>query len=51
MTVPADESLAQAAKLMSDHGVTHLVAVEPATDWPCGVISAGGLAAALAAAR
>jgi CBS domain-containing protein len=49
VTVLSDESLTQAAKLMSDHGVTHLIAVDPATDWPCGVISAGGLAAALAA--
>lgn len=50
VTVHTDESLAQAAKLMTDHGVTHLVAVDSA-DWPCGVISAGGLAAALAAGR
>lgn len=49
VTVSSDESLTQAAKLMSQHGITHLVAVQRGTDWPCGVISAGGLAAVLAA--
>jgi CBS domain-containing protein len=51
VTIPSDESLPAAAKLMSEHGVTHLIAVDRATDLPCGVISAGGLAAALAAPR
>jgi CBS domain-containing protein len=51
VTVPADEPLEKAAKLMSAHGVTHLVVVEPATGWPCGVLSASGLAAVLAAPR
>jgi CBS domain-containing protein len=47
-TVPADESLATAAKLMSEQRCTHLLAVQPATGQPVGVISALGLAAVLA---
>jgi CBS domain-containing protein len=49
VTVPANETLEQAARLMSKHGVTHLVALEPETGRPVGVISASGLAAVLAA--
>ena len=49
VTILADETLEQAARVMSKHGVTHLVAVQPDTARPVGVISASGLAAVLAA--
>jgi crotonyl-CoA carboxylase/reductase len=48
LTVPADESLDHAAQLMAEHEITHLVAVQPETGQPIGVISALGIAAALA---
>jgi CBS domain-containing protein len=48
ITIPADESLEQAAKLMDEHRISHLIAVQPGTDRPAGVISARGLAAAAA---
>jgi CBS domain-containing protein len=48
VTVDSDAPLTQAAKLMAEHGVTHLVAVHPGTDRPAGVIGASGLAAVLA---
>ncbi|HZO60099.1 MAG TPA: CBS domain-containing protein [Solirubrobacterales bacterium] len=51
VSVPADASLRDAAKVMSEHAISHLVAVDRATDWPCGVISARGIASALAAPR
>jgi CBS domain-containing protein len=47
-TVSADESLATAAKLMSEGRCTHLLAVQPSTGQPVGVISALGLASVLA---
>jgi CBS domain-containing protein len=47
VTVPANETLQKAAKLMAEHDITHLIAVEPATGWPCGMISARDLAAVL----
>jgi CBS domain-containing protein len=47
ITVRADESLREAARLMSQHGVTHLVALQPDTQRPVGVISASGLVAAV----
>jgi CBS domain-containing protein len=49
VTVPANETLRHAAKLMAEHGITHLIVVEAATDWPCGMISARDLAAVLTA--
>ena len=49
VTVPSNETLQDAAKLMAEHGITHLIVVEPATDWPCGVLSARDLAAVLTA--
>lgn len=49
VTIPADETLEQAARVMSQHGVTHLIAVQPGTERPVGVFSASGLAAVLAA--
>jgi CBS domain-containing protein len=34
LTAATDETLARAAELMRDHGVAHLVVVEPETDRP-----------------
>ena len=51
MTIRSDESLKRAAELMAEHGVTHLIAVQPDTDRPAGMISARGIAAALAYGR
>ncbi len=48
VTIDSSESLRRAAEVMSEHGVTHLVAVHPETGRPAGMISARGLAAALA---
>jgi CBS domain-containing protein len=48
ITIPSDESLQRAAELMSEHGVTHLIAVQPDTGRPAGMISARTIAAALA---
>lgn len=48
VAVDSSESLERAARLMSDRGVSHLIAVQPGTDRPVGVISARGIAAALA---
>ena len=49
VTIPADETLEQAARTMSRHGVTHLLVVQPESDRPVGVFSASGLATVLAA--
>jgi CBS domain-containing protein len=51
VTVPSNESLERAAELMAEHGVTHLIAVQPDTNQPAGMISARGIAAALAYGR
>jgi CBS domain-containing protein len=51
ITIPSDAPLKRAAELMAEHGVTHLVAVEPDTGQPAGMISARGLADVLASAR
>lgn len=51
VTVRSSESLARAAEVMAEQGVTHLVAVQPDTDQPAGMISARGIAAALAYGR
>jgi CBS domain-containing protein len=48
ITIDSDEPLTRAAELMAEHGVTHLIAVEPGTARPVGVISARGIAAVLA---
>ena len=48
VTIRSDESLERAAKLMAEHGVTHLIAVQPDTERPAGMVSAQGIAAALA---
>ena len=51
VTIASNEPLARAAELMAEHGVTHLIAVQPDGGRPAGVISARGLAAALAYGR
>lgn len=43
LTIPSDASLHAAAGLMAEHGVSHLVAVQPETGDPVGVVSALGL--------
>jgi CBS domain-containing protein len=48
VTIASDESLERAAQLMAAHGVAHLIALQPGTDRPAGMISARGLAAAIA---
>jgi CBS domain-containing protein len=48
VTISSNESLERAAKLMAEHGVTHLIAVQPDTGQPAGMISARTIAAALA---
>lgn len=49
--VPANESLERAAQLMSEHRVSHLMAIQPETGRPVGVISALGLASVVASGR
>ena len=49
VTVPANESLAGATKLMADRKCSHLLAVQPDTGRPVGVISALGIASVIAA--
>ncbi len=51
VTIKSDEPLEQAAKLMAEHGISHLVAVQPDVDRPAGMISSRDLAAALAYGR
>jgi CBS domain-containing protein len=51
VTIKSDESLEQAAKLMAEHGISHLVAVQPDVDRPAGMISSRDLAAAIAYGR
>lgn len=48
VTIDSSAPLTQAARLMAEQRVSHLVAVQPGTDRPVGVISASGLAAVLA---
>jgi CBS domain-containing protein len=48
ITVHPDNSLEHAAKLMSQHEVTHLVVVQPHSRHPVGVLSALDVAGALA---
>jgi CBS domain-containing protein len=51
LTVAADEPLERAAQLMSAHQVGHLIAVDPDTGRPVGVISALGLASVVASSN
>jgi CBS domain-containing protein len=48
ITVEADDSLAHAAQLMSEHECPHLLVVEPQGGRPIGVLSALDLAGVLA---
>ena len=51
VTVPSNEPLAAAAKLMAEHRCTHLLAVQPETGRPVGVVSALGIASVIAAGQ
>jgi CBS domain-containing protein len=51
VTIKSNEPLKQAAKVMAEHGVSHLIAVQPDVDRPAGMISARDLAAAAAWGR
>lgn len=48
ITIESNQPLGRAAELMAEHGVTHLIAVQPDTGRPAGMISARGLAGVLA---
>ena len=48
VTIDSSAPLTRAARLMAEQRISHLVAVQPGTDRPAGVISASGLAAVLA---
>ena len=50
-TVRSNESLREAAELMAQRGVTHLIVLQPDSDDPVGVLSARAIAAAIAYAR
>jgi CBS domain-containing protein len=43
LTIPSDASLHEAAGVMAEHRVSHLIAVQPETGDPVGVVSAMGL--------
>jgi CBS domain-containing protein len=51
ITIRSNDPLRRAAELMAEHGVTHLIVLQPDSDDPVGVISARGVAAALAYGR
>ena len=51
ITIDSNAPLSAAARLMAESRLSHLVAVQPGTDRPAGVISASGLAAVLAWGR
>jgi CBS domain-containing protein len=48
VTVRAEESLPRAAKLMAEHGISHLVVVHPDDGHPVGVLSTLDVAGVLA---
>ena len=48
-TISADRSMATAARLMAEHGVTHLVVLDGASGYPIGVLSSLDVAAVYAA--
>ena len=43
LRIPSNANLRDAADVMARHGVSHLIAVQPETDQPVGVVSALGL--------
>jgi CBS domain-containing protein len=47
--ISADRSMARAAQLMAEHGVTHLVVLDAASGYPIGVLSSLDVAAVYAA--
>ena len=51
LTVSAHESLHHAAQLMAEHGVSHLVVLDPAGGYPVGVLSTLDVAAAYVGVR
>lgn len=51
VSVPSSAPLEDAAKRMVKHGVHHLVAVDPDTAHPVGIVSTTGIARALAVTR
>jgi CBS domain-containing protein len=48
VTIDSNAPLSVAARLMAERRISHLVAVQPGTDRPVGVIGASGLTAVLA---
>jgi len=48
LTVSSRHSMREAARMMSEHGVTHLVVLDDASGAPCGVISSTDVLAAYA---
>jgi CBS domain-containing protein len=50
-TIDSNAPLSEAARLMAERRTAHLVAVQPGTDQPAGVLSSSGLAAVLAWGR
>jgi CBS domain-containing protein len=48
VTVAADDTLARAAKLMTDHQVSHLIVIQPDSGRPVGVISTLDIAGVVA---
>ena len=48
LTVSPEDSLERAAQLMAEHDVTHLVAVQPHSGHPVGILSALDIAGVLA---
>jgi CBS domain-containing protein len=51
VTIKSNEPLEKAAEVMAQHGVSHLIAVQPDMDRPAGMISTRDLAAVLAWGR
>lgn len=47
VTIDADTPLQQASRVMADRAINHLIAVQPGSDRPVGVISTRGIVAAL----
>ena len=48
VTVSSSDPLDHAARLMSEHGLSHLIVVDPVSGHPCGIISTLDIAAAYA---
>ena len=46
VTITSEQTLQQAAELMNDHGVSHVVVIDAASGHPCGILSALDIAAA-----